>query len=228
MPGVNLNNEYSYSIIRAYRAKPDESVAIGSFTNHVLKNWDSRKRGVTKFKKSIRVYLEAKQKERCAYCRQYLQASGKGEHLDHIIAKGSRPQWMFTPENLVLSCSGCNTPKKAARVLNSPHNRWRADYPGCSAAFRIFNPYYDRWADHFLIDDEIFIQARPGSKGDFTIATCQLFREQVVINNVRELRMSKTKSRKKVMHKLYNTPAGTPGYQQLENALAQIMRTVFK
>jgi 5-methylcytosine-specific restriction endonuclease McrA len=225
MPKTNLNTKYNYTIKSAYTSKANELVAINSFGNHFIKNWDSKKQGIRNFKKNIRIYLEAKQKERCAYCRQYLQASGKGEHLDHIIAKDTKPQWMFTSINLVLSCSGCNIPKNAALVLNSPYNRRTVNYPDISTAFKIFNPYYDQWSDHFLIDDEVFIQAKPKSKGDFTISTCQLFREQVVINNIRELRMSKSKSKKKIAHRIYKSVKGTEEYQELENVLDQITRT---
>jgi hypothetical protein len=64
------------------------------------------------------------------------------------------------------------------------------------------------------------------SKGDFTIETCQLFREQVVVNNIRELRLSKTNSKRKVTHRMYNATPGTPEYRQLENVLSQIARTI--
>lgn len=226
MPRTNLTARYNYTIKIAYVSKKEELSAANSFGSLCLKNWDSKKKGIRSFKKNIRIYLEAKQKERCAYCRQYLQASGKGEHLDHIIAKDTKPQWMFTSINLVLSCSGCNTPKNAALVLKSPYNHRILKYPNVSAAFKIFNPYYDQWSDHFFIDDEIFIRAKPKSKGDFTISTCQLFREQVVVNNIRELRISKGKSKKMITQRIYKSAKGTKEYEELQNTLAQITRTV--
>lgn len=225
MPKNNLNTKYSYSVISKYNTLPNESKAINSFKSHLLTNWESQKKGIISFKKNLRIHLESKQKERCAYCRQYLQASGKGEHLDHIVAKDTKPQWMFTSLNLILSCSGCNTPKKASLVLNNPYNRRALNYPDISTAFKIFNPYYDKWSDHFLIDDDIFIQAKPGSKGDFTISTCHLFREQVVINNIRTLNISKGNSKKKITQRLYKLVKGTKEYNELENTLNQIIRT---
>ncbi len=225
MPKIDLNKKYNYTIKSAYTIPVAELTAINSFTSTDIKNWESKKLGIKSFKKNIRLHLEPKQKERCAYCRQYLQASGKGEHLDHIIAKDTKPQWMFVSLNLILSCSGCNIPKNAALVLNTPFNRRVSNYPNVSAAFKIFNPYYDMWSDHFLVDDEIFIQAKPKTKGDFTLTVCQLFREQVIINNSREIRMSKSKSKKKITHRIYASVKGTEEYDELENALKQVVRT---
>jgi len=225
MHKANLNGRLNYTISSSYRIKTAEQTAINSFGALVLHNWESQKNGIKSFKLNIRIHLEPKQKERCAYCRQYLQSSGKGEHLDHIVAKETRPQWMYVSKNLVLSCGGCNTPKNNTSVLNDPYSQETNNYPDVADAFKIFNPYYDHWGDHFLIDDEIFIQAQPNSKGDFTIKTCKLFREQVVINNTRELRMAKAKSYKKLTHKIYTVSQGTEEYDELQNALAQIIRT---
>jgi hypothetical protein len=225
MAKVDLNKSYAYNVIAVYNPIADEANAINSFVIHVKKNWDSRKNGIVSFKNSMRIHLEPRQKERCAYCRQYLQASGKGEHLDHIVAKDDRPQWLFKPMNLILSCSGCNVPKHVTKVLYSPFNRRTNRYPISSTAFKIFNPYYDKWKDHFFVDDEIFIQAKQNSKGDFTIKTCELFRHQVVINNTRELRMKKTSSKKKLTHRIQNTTVGSDEYVELNKALSQIVRT---
>src|SRR5689334_13065097 len=141
MAKINLNKRYNYSISTPYALKGTELNAIKTFRSYLLKNWISNKKGIKSFKKNIRQYLEPKQKERCAYCRQYLQSSGKGEHLDHIIAKSARPQWMFVSLNLIITCSGCNTPKNASRVLDYPFNRRTVNYPNLSIAFKIFNPY---------------------------------------------------------------------------------------
>jgi 5-methylcytosine-specific restriction endonuclease McrA len=225
MARSNLNTIFNYTINVSYMPALVEENAIDSFTSYNIKNWESRKNGIKSFKKNIRLHLEPKQKERCAYCRQFIQASGKGEHLDHIVAKDDRPQWMFISQNLVLSCSGCNTPKNATLVLNSPHSRRTVNFPDISAAFKIFNPYYDIWSDHFIVDDEIFIQAKPGTKGDFTMKTCKLFRQQVVINNVRLLRMKKGNSKKKITQRLYLISKGTDEYQELLETLAQVIRT---
>lgn len=225
MPRANLNRRFDYTIASSYRIKTNEQTAINSLGAPVLNNWESQKNGIKSFKLNIRIHLEPKQKERCAYCRRYLQSSGKGEHLDHIVAKETRPQWMYVSKNLVLSCGGCNTPKNNTSVLNELHSQEIDNYPNVADAFKIFNPYYDRWGDHFLVDDEIFIQAQPNSKGDFTIETCKLFREQVVINNARELRMAKSTSYKKIIHKIYAIGQGTEQYSELQNALKQIIRT---
>lgn len=222
---VNLNTKYNYTINASYNPVVAEQNAIDSFTSYNIKNWDSRKKGINSFKKNIRIHLEPKQKERCAYCRQYIQASGKGEHLDHIVAKDDRPQWMFVSKNLVLSCSGCNTPKNAAQVLNRPHSRRTVNFPTTSNAFKIFNPYYDTWSDHFLIDDEIFVQAKPNTKGDFTVNTCKLFRQQVIINNVRDLNMKKGRSKKKITQRMYLISTETEEYRELNDALKQVIRT---
>lgn len=46
---------------------------------------------------------------RCAYCRMVISGNGEKGEIDHILYKKKYKHLMFSPYNLILTCSNCNT-----------------------------------------------------------------------------------------------------------------------
>lgn len=91
---------------------------------------------------AIRVRVEAQASYRCGYCLTSQHIVGEHLELDHLLpvaAGGSNDE-----SNLWLACPGCNS-RKADRT---------AAMDTLTGAFvRLFNPRQDRWADHFIWQD---------------------------------------------------------------------------
>lgn len=81
--------------------------------------------------------------ERCEYCRMHQSLQGGTFHVEHIgpSSQGGSDE----PDNLALSCPGCNLHKS---------DRTEATDPETGATVRLFNPRQDRWADHFRWDEQ--------------------------------------------------------------------------
>jgi len=62
-------------------------------------------------------------------------------------------------------------------------------YPNTSNEFKFFNPHFDKWSDHFEIQDDIFLVPKPNSKGPFTYKECNMHRYNIVIDYIDELRI---------------------------------------
>ncbi len=63
-------------------------------------------------KASIKEHYSILQEDVCFYCKINLRHAGYSEPTEHIVPKSDKPQWMFEPRNLALSCIPCNTKKR--------------------------------------------------------------------------------------------------------------------
>ena len=105
------------------------------------------------YKKRIKDYLKKEQNGCCAYCGFDFETRGES-HRDHIAPKALYPEFLFRPDNLILSCPVCNglDMKKNADTIVAPVNK---RYKSCN--FSIVHPYFDDFNDH--------ITYIPGSSG---------------------------------------------------------------
>lgn len=155
------------------------------------------------FRKEYKEFFVSKQSFRCGICRFKIQADGHYQDIDHIIAKSKRKNWAFISKNLICTCTPCNRLKNADNTLNSIFNKVKI-FPDNINAFLVFNPHYEKWSDHFLIEDDIFITAKAGSKGYATIQAYRLYRYQICINLSAEQESSNFKNdAAKVLKRLY-------------------------
>jgi uncharacterized protein (TIGR02646 family) len=132
----------------------------------------------------VREHYSVLQNDICCYCKISLRHGGYGEPIEHVVPKADRPQWMFIPRNLALSCYPCNTKKNADNTLSATglasHN-----YPTLSADFTIYHPHFDTWSEHIEIYHEYFL--RPTSpKGISTFEICELYRFNLPLDKAKQ------------------------------------------
>ena len=124
-------------------------------------------------KSVIKTHYIVEQQRRCCYCARDLGTSHHGVwDCEHIIARVTRPQWMFTPHNLAAACKDCNLAKSDDPVLK---NRNRVTFPKKSGDYLIVHPHFDNYEDHIRWTGTV---PRPNGsvKGKNTIIMCDLLR----------------------------------------------------
>ena len=171
-----------------------------------------------KIKSRIKKQLYLRQFDRCAYCRKIIEGGAKYEPLDHLVAKSIKPQWMFEPCNLILTCDSCNNLKSADPTLSTMYAS-STSFPKSSDAFIIFNPHFDKWSDHLQYEDEIFLVAVPNSKGQETIRICMLYRYNIIINRAKELKLEQKAPATKALHRLNNLSITSSNYILIKDEL---------
>jgi hypothetical protein len=125
-----------------------------------------------------------KQGHMCGYCRSRITPDGYTEPVEHITPRILKPNWMFVTYNLVVSCGGCNSFKGKDNVLRNNENTYGNNPGNCpnnSIEYRIFNPHYDKWSDHFEIEDGYFLKPRANTKGPYTFNLCGMKRYQIIL-----------------------------------------------
>lgn len=129
------------------------------------KRWnDSRTRAI---KNRISVSCLREQNCRCAYCECYLKRGYV--QIEHVSPKSITPEFVFEPENLVVSCSSCNSTaiKGEKRTIDGVVNPVY-----CMNTFLIVHPRLDNPNEHIaFIDSEriVFDWNNCSRKGQFTI-----------------------------------------------------------
>lgn len=124
-------------------------------------------------KSAIKTHYIAEQNRKCCYCDRDLGTNHHGIwDCEHVIARATHPQWMFTPRNLAVSCKDCNLAKSDDRVLKNPG---RITFPSKSADYVIVHPHLDEYHDHIRWMGTV---PRPNGsqKGKNTIVMCDLLR----------------------------------------------------
>lgn len=157
-----------------YPPADDEKKAIAELEAKGLvpDDWNSGKNGIKSFKKNLRNDMYKKQNNLCAFCRIHVPLACVPMHREHIVYKNKHPQWMFLPENLCIACPTCNEFKGTKEVLDNPDIK---TYPNTSKGFKIIHPLYDKYSDHIELVNGILYRGK-SAKGNFTIATCHLYR----------------------------------------------------
>lgn len=179
------------------------------------------------YKQNIKGHLILGQFDRCAYCRNILEADGKYEPLDHIVPQSFQAKWIFEVKNLILTCDSCNNLKSKEQTLNDGYDD-AADLPDESKAYKLFNPHFDLWSEHLDFENDIFIVAVKNSKGKETIRICQLFRYNVIINRAKELKIGNKTPIEQMMYRLVKLKTTDPLYEDIVNHLAQATRYFIK
>lgn len=135
-------------------------------------------------KKAIKFHYSVVQDDVCPYCREEIRYGGYGEPIEHIYPKSDEPSWMFEPQNLCLSCYGCNS-KKHDKITTIDGFIKEMKYPNRSADFRIIHPHFDKYSAH-IDSGDVFVRPRSNSeKGKETIRICQLNRMDLLIKRAK-------------------------------------------
>lgn len=144
-----------------------------------------------RIKGNIKKYYCIQQRRLCVYCRTELTSACHSEHIEHVVNKDLKPQWMFEPLNLGLSCSQCNTKKGTYNTLRSHlHIHNLAVLPQGSYHYRIVHPHFDNYDLHIEIEDDFYVKARTRDKGQQTIDMCHLWRPLYADRRARAIGLS--------------------------------------
>jgi len=119
----------------------------------------------------IKNHYIAEQNYTCVYCNRQIVTTNKALwDAEHVICRDSVPRFMFTPQNLAISCRDCNITKgqKEVRTTN------RKKFPNESKHYLIVHPHFDTYSDHIRWFGDIC--APITKKGAKTLAICDLTR----------------------------------------------------
>lgn len=178
-----MNLQEDFIIDKPYSLKKeDEQVISKVLENELSVNLWKDKR-LDALKENIRDHLREKQKGRCAFCRMKLHEENATAEVEHVVNKGSRLDWMFLPQNMVLSCKLCNSSKGAKKALK---DMTLSDYPDDGEEFLFVNPYFDRYSEHIEIKNDILYMGIT-DKGKYTVKECHLNRPKLTIARAEEV-----------------------------------------
>ncbi|QEO78873.1 HNH endonuclease [Pseudomonas brassicacearum] len=107
----------------------------------------SAKPAISDVKGAFRRYIEEDQKNRCCYCRRWLNNSGYSKPIEHILPRESYEQYSFHFWNLSVACVDCNG-LKSDKDWASPTKQNLEGYPLPSAFTEMFHPRFHRFDDH--------------------------------------------------------------------------------
>lgn len=172
-----MNLQEDFIIDKPYSLKKeDEQVISKVLENELSVNLWKDKR-LDALKENIRDYLREKQNGRCAFCRMKIHEENATAEVEHVVNKGSRLDWMFLPQNMVLSCKLCNSSKGTKKTLK---DMTLSDYPDDGEEFLFVNPYFDRYSEHIEIKNDILYMGIT-DKGKYTVKACHLNRPRLTI-----------------------------------------------
>lgn len=104
--------------------------------------------------------------------------------IEHIVPKSLKPNWMYEPFNLCLSCKLCNTKKghrKKTLVDESVEG-----IPRDTKAYKMIHPHLDRYSENIEFVGDILYRGI-SDKGRYTISLCELNRYEVAAARAMEL-----------------------------------------
>lgn len=165
--------------------------AQNSIVAHIIVNKDDWTLGFcSEFKSEFKLQTTRKQRRKCCYCRVTLNVDGSGNAIEHITSRKKKPYWMFVNHNLAVACDNCNSSKSDDNILiNHEHTYGNnpINCPNNSLEYNIFNPHFDKWSDHFEIEDNLFLKAKPNTKGPATYSKCNMKRYHIIIDYLYQL-----------------------------------------
>jgi len=149
-------------------------------------SWENEE--YTDLKNKIRKYLLKENNGLCFYCKTEVSLGTSYVPIEHIVSKADYPDFTFTPQNLTVACTRCNTSKGKQNVLTNKCNNL-TEYPSAHVDYQIIHAYIDKYGEHIdIIDDVMFLSK--SHKGKNTIEMCDLYRlslleEKMKKNNAR-------------------------------------------
>lgn len=202
----DLNKRFDYSL-KGKTYKPSRVQRRLIYGRDVTdSSWSLRGARYVGYKKALKKEHYFNQRLRCAYCRVELRADAYWEDLDHVVAQSDKGRWVFYPKNLIVTCGPCNKLKNADTTLTNPNARY---FPLHSGGFRIFNPHFDNWSDHFVIEKGLFLKGIPNTKGPETYKYCHLYRHDIIIDYAKQQLFWKIFTMKRLTHRLRNSTVGS-------------------
>ncbi len=145
--------------------------------NFTHTDWSSD--DVSSVRKAARDHYRNEQGGLCAYCRNQVSLRAADNcHVEHIVPKSKRIDFIFHEKNLCVVCADCNTIKRSKETTNDEvdtlGNLDAKIYPRSSGAFLIFHPHFDNYSEHIEKFGSYYFDLT--DKGHFTIGCCVLNR----------------------------------------------------
>ena len=173
--------------------------------------WDKTDANIQKVKKHIKDHYKVVQDYTCIYCQQKIVVThGMAWDTEHIIPKSPYPQFLFTEENLAVSCKDCNRIKWDKNVLKNPK---RKTFPKKSEDYIIVHPHFDVYDEHIQIITETIYRPK-GEKGKETIEICGLLRFAFEFGNNTNMAVDTEKLIQKLTNEFMNA-SGSDKYMIL-------------
>lgn len=117
----------------------------------------------------LRRKVEERAAFRCEYCQTPMEISTQRYEVEHIVPVSENGP--SSPENLALSCRGCNSHK---------FNRTEAFDEISGIQVPLYNPRTDHWNTHFTWDKNPLYLKGLTSKGRATIIALKINRPQLI------------------------------------------------
>lgn len=188
-------------ISKPYRLILSDQVTLRTHPVATHTDWSNSE--YSNIKLNIKTYYSKDQRDFCVYCRCLINYKGYGEPIEHIIHKQHRPNWMFEPQNLALSCYNCNTKKSTRHTLKAGF-RSATIFPNGSNFYRILHPHFDDFEAYILIEDNLIYKAISAGKGVTHIRFFQLNGETILMNRAKEKLLGKASIYKRLAHQVSN------------------------
>lgn len=173
-----MNKLEDFKIVRPYTLTADDVNAIHLASPGVNDKDDWAKPELDGMKERLREYLREQQNGRCAYCRLKLHENVATSEIEHIVPKSKKPQWMYEPFNLCLSCKLCNSIKGYRKKILENRADSASTLPRSSSDYKWIHPYLDIYSEHIELVDGVLYRGKT-KKGKYTIWLCGLDRYQV-------------------------------------------------
>lgn len=126
---------------------------VNTFDNKAT-HWDGTCSVRKAFRKEVRDYYRAEQNFTCPYCGRLREEFHGGQwDIDHIIPKSSYPEYLYTPQNLAVTCKDCNTNKSNKDPLSSPLVNG-SPYPLNKSEYKIIHPHFDPYDEHIILSKD--------------------------------------------------------------------------
>lgn len=156
-----------------YWSLPDKAKFPDDLTAEEAALWAVYKPQIAAFRANTKDYYFWRQRRRCCYCSIELTEHKLAYDAEHVLDKGTHPQFMFELKNICVACKRCNGFKGKQPVLTGVQKP--AMLPTQSADYSILHPHLDEWPTHLRFDDIGRIAPMPGAgeaKGQKTIEVC--------------------------------------------------------
>lgn len=170
-------------IINVVEYEDDIKITVDNYNARAYKDKDGKywnkteneDKEVYAVKKHIKDHYIEEQKYICPYCLQKIVVDHNAIwDAEHIIPKDEHPQFLFTPQNLCVSCKDCNMEKSNKKVLKK--NPKRNELPSLSDDYLIVHPHFDIYDRHIKVLKDSLLFIPKNDKGRKTIEICGLLR----------------------------------------------------
>lgn len=195
---ADLNKILDYDLIG--KQPTISAAAQAKIDGHVIVDKDDWGDSFSKdFIKEAKTFYARRQNIKCGYCRKSINIDGSGNAVDHITARIRKPHWMFVLHNLVVVCDNCNSKKTDKNVLINNHTTYGdlpANCPNSANDYHIFNPHYDKWSNHFEVEDGYFLKPKTNTKGPFTYTECGMNSYLIIVDYLFQQKVRQPNSRR--------------------------------